>query len=91
VGKFIWFTALLVVGIGLPAITTAESSAQPSDKPLRVTIVGLVHGMKFPASDRPKTSGTKVVIVEESVWQSGRARGDSSISRGKWYDACRLT
>jgi len=25
--------------------------------------------MKFPAGDRPKTSGTRVVIVEESVRQ----------------------
>jgi len=46
VGKFIYFLALLVVGIGLPAVAMAESSAQsqPSGKPLRVAIVGLVHG-----------------------------------------------
>ena len=43
-GKFIWFLALLVTGILLPATTMAESSAQPSGKPLRVAIVGLVHG-----------------------------------------------
>ena len=45
-GKFIYFLALLVVGIGLPAVAMAESSAQsqPSGKPLRVAIVGLVHG-----------------------------------------------
>jgi predicted dehydrogenase len=42
--KFICFIALLVVGIGLPAKTTAQSSAQSSGKPLRVAIVGLVHG-----------------------------------------------
>ena len=45
-GKFIRFLALLVVGITLPAVTMAESSAQSqsSGKPLRVAIVGLVHG-----------------------------------------------
>ena len=45
-GKFICFLALLVAGILLPAITMAESSAQSqsSGKPLRVAIVGLVHG-----------------------------------------------
>src|SRR5882724_10694595 len=44
VGKFIWFLALLVVG--LPAVTMAASSAesQSSGKPLRVAIVGLVDG-----------------------------------------------
>ena len=47
--KFICFIALLVVGFTLPAITMAESSAQSSSaqsigKPLRVAIVGLVHG-----------------------------------------------
>ena len=46
--KFICFIALVVVGIK-PAITMAESSAQSSSaqsigKPLRVAIVGLVHG-----------------------------------------------
>jgi predicted dehydrogenase len=46
VGKFICFQALLVVGIGLPAVTMAESPAQSQSrgKPLRVAIVGLVHG-----------------------------------------------
>src|SRR6202140_4566534 len=44
VGKFICFLALVVVGITLPAITMAESPAQPTAKPLRVAIVGLVHG-----------------------------------------------
>jgi glucose-fructose oxidoreductase len=44
VGKFICFLALLVVGITLPALTMAESPAQPAGKPLRVAIVGLVHG-----------------------------------------------
>jgi glucose-fructose oxidoreductase len=44
VGKFICFLALLGVGITLPAITMAESPAQPAGKPLRVAIVGLVHG-----------------------------------------------
>jgi len=42
--KFICFLAILLVGIGLPAKTTAESSAQSTGKPLRVAIVGLVHG-----------------------------------------------
>ena len=42
--KFICFIALLVVGVGLPAITMAESSAQSTGKPLRVAVVGLVHG-----------------------------------------------
>jgi glucose-fructose oxidoreductase len=46
--KFICFIALVVVGIK-PAITMAETSAQSSSaqsigKPLRVAIVGLVHG-----------------------------------------------
>src|SRR6202165_2785325 len=36
--------ALAVVGIGVPAITMAESPAQATGKPLRVAIVGLVHG-----------------------------------------------
>jgi len=49
VGKFICFLALVVVGISLPALTMAESfaqstSAQSTGKPLRVAIVGLVHG-----------------------------------------------
>jgi glucose-fructose oxidoreductase len=43
VRKLICFLALLVVGITLPVITMAES-AQPAGKPLRVAIVGLVHG-----------------------------------------------
>ena len=53
-GKFICFLALVVVGISLPALTMAESFAQSSSaesfsaqsigKPLRVAIVGLVHG-----------------------------------------------
>ena len=48
-GKFICFLALVVVGISLPALTMAESfaqstSAQSTGKPLRVAIVGLVHG-----------------------------------------------
>jgi glucose-fructose oxidoreductase len=47
--KFICFLALVFVGMGLPAITMAESSAQSTSaqstgKPLRVAIVGLVHG-----------------------------------------------
>jgi glucose-fructose oxidoreductase len=42
--KFISFMALAVVGIALPAMTMAESSAQSTGKPLRVAIVGLVHG-----------------------------------------------
>ena len=44
--KFISSIALLVVGASLPAITMAETSAQSqsSVKPLRVAIVGLVHG-----------------------------------------------
>jgi glucose-fructose oxidoreductase len=47
--KFICFLALVAVGITLPAITMAESSAQSTSaqstgKPLRVAIVGLVHG-----------------------------------------------
>src|ERR1700674_1635194 len=44
--KFISLIALSVVGITLPAITMAESSAQSQStgKPLRVAIVGLVHG-----------------------------------------------
>jgi glucose-fructose oxidoreductase len=44
VGKFSCFIALLVVGMTLPALTMAQSPAQPSGKPLRVAIVGLVHG-----------------------------------------------
>src|SRR3984893_5004007 len=36
--------ALAVVGIGVPAMTMAESSTQSTGKPLRVAIVGLVHG-----------------------------------------------
>jgi glucose-fructose oxidoreductase len=44
VGKFICFLALLVAGILLPATTTAESAAPSAGKPLRVAIVGLVHG-----------------------------------------------
>jgi predicted dehydrogenase len=44
VGKFIWFLALLIAGMVLPATTMAETSAQSADKPLRVAIVGLVHG-----------------------------------------------
>src|SRR5216684_3458902 len=42
--KFISFVALVVVGISLPAITLAEFSSQSTGKPLRVAIVGLVHG-----------------------------------------------
>jgi glucose-fructose oxidoreductase len=42
--KFTCFMALLVIAIGLPVITMAESSAQSAGKPLRVAIVGLVHG-----------------------------------------------
>jgi glucose-fructose oxidoreductase len=47
--KFICFIALVVVGIMLPALTMAETPAQSSPaqstgKPLRVAIVGLVHG-----------------------------------------------
>ena len=42
--KFICLLALLVVGITLPTMTSAESSAQTTGKPLRVAIVGLVHG-----------------------------------------------
>jgi len=42
--KFISLLTLLVVGITLPTITMAESPAQPTGKPLRVAIVGLVHG-----------------------------------------------
>src|SRR6266478_4400683 len=42
--KFICFIAVLVVSITLPAMTMAESSAQSTGRPLRVAIVGLVHG-----------------------------------------------
>jgi scyllo-inositol 2-dehydrogenase (NADP+) len=42
--KFTCFLALVVVGITLPALTMAESFAQSNGKPLRVAIVGLVHG-----------------------------------------------
>ena len=44
--KFICFIALVVVGASQPAITMAGTSAQSqsSGKPLRVAIVGLVHG-----------------------------------------------
>ena len=42
--KFICFIAVLVVSITLPAMTMAESSAQSTGGPLRVAIVGLVHG-----------------------------------------------
>ena len=44
VSKFIWLLVLSIVSITLPAITKAESSVQPTGKPLRVAIVGLVHG-----------------------------------------------
>jgi len=44
VRKFICFIAVLVVGITLSATTMAQSSAQSTGKPLRVAIVGLVHG-----------------------------------------------
>src|SRR5580658_3739097 len=42
--KFICLVAFLFVGLRLPAVTMAESSATPIFKPLRVAIVGLVHG-----------------------------------------------
>jgi glucose-fructose oxidoreductase len=42
--KFICFIALWVVAISLPAITMADSSAQSTGKPLRLAIVGVVHG-----------------------------------------------
>jgi glucose-fructose oxidoreductase len=42
--KFGRLIALMVVTVGIPAITIAESYAQPTGKPLRVAIVGLVHG-----------------------------------------------
>ena len=42
--KFIVFIALVVVATKLPATTIAESSAQLAGKPLRVAIIGLVHG-----------------------------------------------
>jgi predicted dehydrogenase len=42
--KFICFIALAVVAITLPAIMMAQSSAQSTGEPLRVAIVGLVHG-----------------------------------------------
>ncbi len=42
--KFVRLIALMVVTIGMPAITIAESYAQPTGEPLRVAIVGLVHG-----------------------------------------------
>ena len=42
--KFLCFLALFLVGITLPATIMAESSAQPTGKPLRVAIVGLAHG-----------------------------------------------
>ena len=42
--KFISFMALAVVGIAVPTMTMAESSTQSTGKPLRVAIVGLVHG-----------------------------------------------
>jgi predicted dehydrogenase len=42
--KFIGLIALLFVAVTLPPITIAESSPQSPSKPLRVGIVGLVHG-----------------------------------------------
>src|SRR5712672_516934 len=42
--KFICVVALLVAGVMLPARTIAQSSSQSGGKPLRVVIVGLVHG-----------------------------------------------
>lgn len=42
--KFIGFIAFVVVATRLPAIAIAESSAQSTAKPLRVAIIGLVHG-----------------------------------------------
>jgi glucose-fructose oxidoreductase len=43
-GKFMDFLALVVIAIHLPAMAIAESSAPSTGKPLRVAIVGLVHG-----------------------------------------------
>src|SRR5437660_5971472 len=42
--KFIGLVAPVFVAITLPAITIAESSPQSAGKPLRVAVVGLVHG-----------------------------------------------
>ena len=42
--KFIGRIALLFVAIRVPAMAIAESSPQSAGKPLRVAIVGLVHG-----------------------------------------------
>ena len=42
--KLIYFIAVLIAVAGLPTRTIAESFAQSSAKPLRVAIVGLVHG-----------------------------------------------
>lgn len=42
--KFIGLTVLVVAAIVLPALANAESSSQSTGKPLRVAIIGLVHG-----------------------------------------------
>jgi predicted dehydrogenase len=42
--KFIGLIALVVVATRLPAVAIAESSAPSTGKPLRVAIIGLVHG-----------------------------------------------
>ncbi len=42
--KFICFLGFLLGSMTLPPITLAQSSAQSASKPLRVAIVGLVHG-----------------------------------------------
>jgi glucose-fructose oxidoreductase len=44
VRNFLGFIALVIVAGGLPVATIAESSAQHAAKPLRVAIVGMVHG-----------------------------------------------
>jgi glucose-fructose oxidoreductase len=44
VNKLICLTALLAVAITQPTISMAQSSAPPAARPLRVAIVGLVHG-----------------------------------------------
>src|SRR5258707_4917365 len=73
--KFICFIALVVVGAILPAITMAETSAQSqsSVKPLRVAIVGLVHGhvagFLGPALKR---SDIQIVGIAESDQQLAR-------------------
>src|SRR5258706_1147830 len=71
--RLICFIALLATGITLPPTTRAESSAQSAGKPLRVAIVGMVHGhvagFLGPALKR---SDIQIVGIAESDQQLAR-------------------